>query len=129
MAEVLAQAWVLSVGGSYDLVAGQRDGSMSLSMSPVDVTNKDSNNRRELIAAVSQWTFTASGLAEEGDTGFDALWTAWNTNASLACRYTTPSSATFTGVGYLSAYDLSGPFNDAFVFSLTLEGTATLTKA
>lgn len=129
MAEVSALTWVLKVGGSYDLIAGQTDGRMSLSHAPIEITSKDSSDDREIIGGVHSWTFSADFEIDESDTGFGALWTAWNGKTTLAARFTTPGGDTFTGSTYITDLTYSGPYNGVFVGSLTLEGTGTLTKA
>jgi len=129
MAEVLAEDWKLGVGGSYDTIAGQRDGALVLNHTPVDVTNKDSSQNRELIAGIFSWGLRVSGCLEETDTGFGALWTAWNGKAAMAARWTTPAANTYTGSTHLTSVEYSGPYNDVFVFSAAADGTSTLTKA
>jgi len=129
MAEVLAKDWKLSTGGSYSALAGQRDGTMTLSASPVEVTNKDSANKQEFIAGIYGWTFSASGCLESTDTGFGNIWTAWNTNISMAARFTTPVAATYTGVTFVTNHAFSGVYNDVFAFAVDCQGSSTLTKA
>ena len=128
MAEVLAEDWKLGVGGGYNVIAGQRDGAIVLNSTPVDVTNKDSSQDRELIGGIYSWGVRCSGCLEEGDTGFDVLWTSWDTKVAMAARFTTPAAATFTGSTYPTSVEYSGPYNDVFVFSLAADGTSTLTR-
>ena len=129
MAEVLAKDWKLSTGGAYNAVAGQRDGTMTLTASPVEVTNKDSVNRQEFIAGIYGWTFSASGTLEETDTGLGNIWTAWSTNVSMAGRFTSPAASTYTGTTYVTNHTFSGPYNDVFAFAVDCQGTGALTKA
>jgi TP901-1 family phage major tail protein len=128
MAAVLGRNMILSVGGSD--VTGQTDGTLTLTGDTVDVTVKSDAGVTAYLQSREGWTFDASGiLDDEADTGWVALYTAFNAQTVAACVFTTPAAATWTGNAYVTSLEITGPSDDTLSYSVSLQGTGAITKA
>lgn len=118
------------IGGT--IIAAAQDVSLSLAMETIDVTTKDSDGWRELLAGLRSGTMSVSGLIDYNSTNKDTLdlWTAFSNRDALTLKFDdTAGGAEFSASGYLTSLEQSGGTEDTATFSATFELTGVITQA
>lgn len=122
----------LGAGGAGGTVAGLRETSLRVNNDMVDVTNKDSNGYRLLLAGagVRSFTVTANGTADNAAT-FETLQNNALTDTGATYYLTWADGDAIEGQFAITNFEISGGYTDAQTFSVTLEssGQLTLTQA
>lgn len=113
------------VGGTA--VAHATDASISFSMSPRDVTTKDSGGYRELLEGLRQFSLSTSALyAMDAAYGVDDLYTALDDRTQITVRFSTEESGDdyFEGTCYCTSLEISSSgAEDNASYSASFEGT------
>lgn len=131
--------WLVQVsedsGTSYDTIGSCTSVDINFSMSPIDITSKDSANKREILAGKSEWnisfeSFLTFATASDVDRPNDVFTLA---DAGTAVRLRVGKINTgdyvYSGDGYFTTFGISGGVSDAVTNSVGFEGTSTLTQA
>lgn len=104
----------------------------------IDATCKDNNGARQVLSGSQTWSITCSGKWDFASTQGPAdLYAAHAAGTLLGVKMAiTDSTGTeesgktqFYGYARLNSWSVSGPLNAASTYSLTFEGSGTLTKA
>lgn len=118
----------LGTVASPTTVAGLQNVTLSLNNEMVDVTNKDSNGYRTLLAqaGTGSVTITANGTAESA--------ASFETLQGYAFANTINTMNTIWGDGdtlevqfQITKFEIAGGYNDAQTFSITLESSGQWT--
>ena len=109
-------------------VVGQTGAGLYFLADMIDVTTKDSNKFKEYLAGEKGGTITVDGLYDvTGGTnntedvfddliaGTEVTW-KWGQFATAGEKY-------FTGSGFISSLNMSGPKNEASTYSITIQVT------
>lgn len=106
-----------------------------------EVTDKSSGDRKEFIGLGSSWTLDAEVFYNEDgsvdmQTLFPAAYGDANASQNGVVQYPrdvyvrfTGSSATYSGAGYITSLSVTGGTEDAGTYSVSIQGTSTLTQA
>ena len=114
-------------GGSAVLVAGGREHGISINNEAIDVTDKDSNGWRTLLADPSTRSVDISFSGLMDGATYIALALGSTTTALLA-DYTVriEGLGTFTGDFHLSSVELGTPHDDAVELTMTLASSGAI---
>jgi len=101
----------------------------------VDLTNRDSDYWRQLVASTRDWSISGTGNYFVANIGKKVLIDHWTNRASASFATAAitvvftfaDGSVTATGEAYLTSLDFPSPDAGAAVFNFTLEGTGVLT--
>ena len=120
----IGRKMTVSIGGS--VIAGCRTKSVSISKTPIDVTDDDDDGVRKLLAEAGQVDVS---ISVDGITKSTVLRDAAKApeGALSAVVVTFGDAGTFTGNCFVSSYEESGSYNDAVTFSATLEFAGAIT--
>jgi len=114
---------------SYTVLEGQTDTSMDGSTNVADITDKDAAGWSLGMATTRSGTVTASGNLKTPRPMLALLETAWNTGGTHACQVLFDTAGNgYSGVFYVTAFNISGATTDAGKYSVTLTPAAALTK-
>ena len=111
--------------------------SLSINVDTIDISTKDSSGFRDLLGGQKSFSLSADGLMDfntgAGDTEPDELFTqAMNRTAvTFVFGLASPASGdyTYSGSGFISSIEFSAVTEDAPTYSVTIEGTDSLTVA
>lgn len=112
----------------YQVFAGQRGGRLSMSSTPIDTSNKDSDFWNESLPGFRGWNMSADGCVVEDDLGHIAIWHYFVNNDLATAKLTTPNGTGFWGRGFITALDYEGAHDGAFMYSTTIQGSGKLYK-
>jgi TP901-1 family phage major tail protein len=122
---------ILLLFGSTAIV-GQRDSTLSMAADMLDATTKDSTGKsKEYIVGENGGTISVSGLYDPAAAeGVSEAIGYLKAGTSLTWKFgETGSGETYwTGSGYLSSVDLSGPRNDLASYSINVQITGAVTE-
>ena len=114
---------------TYNTLEGQTDTSMDGSTNVADITDKDAAGWQLGMSTTRSGTVTANGNLKTPRPNLTLLETAWNTGGTHACQILFDSTgAGYSGVFYVTAFNISGATTDAGKYSVTLTPAAALTK-
>lgn len=117
------------VGGTA--IAHATDASISISMSPRDVTTFDSNGWRELLEGLRQFSISSSSLyAMDAAYGVSDLATLLTGRTTATVRFSTSETGdeVYEGTCYTTSLELnSSGAEDNGSYSVSFEGTGALT--
>jgi len=134
MAKYLGNAMLLKVesspsSGTYNTIGGSSSHSMSINNEQVDVSDKDSNRWKELLAAGDR----SLALSMEGfisdDANYALVETAYETDTILNFQLAYGNSKTVTGAFHIDSAELNGARNDGQGFSMSLTNSGEPTFA
>lgn len=117
----------MTVEGSA--LAESRSFTVNLTNATIDVTNRDSAWWGQFLVGRREWTIDFEGLYIATDLGKQYLQYYWTdrTPSTLTIVVTlADGTITLTGQAILTSLTYDGPFEDAGVFSGSLQGTDTL---
>ena len=106
-------------------VGGQRNATLNLSSTGVDVTSKDNYGWADEIVGVNSWSIEFDGMYVESDTAFEALETAFMNRELVKVQLAMPSGKTYSGKGRLTL-SIAGPYNEAATVSGSITGAGAL---
>jgi len=120
-------------------VAGQRGASLTLNADTIDITSKDSNNWKEVVAGQKNWSIKFDSLVIMNDTGdgydtsLEALESAYMSGNTVMAQIKTPmtsgSAVTYTGSAVITDLSYDYAQDKEATFSGTLQGTGAIVKA
>ena len=117
------------MAGVYRTLGGQRSTTMNRATEEADATAKDTApGWFENVPTFRRWTFEAEGVTDEADAAMGDLETAWLNNTQVNVRISTPGAVTYTGLATVSDLSLEGAHDDVFGYTVSLAGSAALTK-
>jgi len=122
-------------GSTFDTVGKATSASLSWSMSPRDVSTKDSAGRKEILSGQSEWSVSFDGFvsyATVSDVDMpNDIFTLADAKTTVKIRYGSLNTGDFNyqGDGYFSSYNQEAGVEDNNTFSVEFSGTSTLTQA
>lgn len=115
---------------TYKKVGHSTDASIEYTMSPRDITTKDSAGYRELLEGLRSWTASGSCLYDPAATyGVDELFAACEARTPITIRFMTnvAGQTKWQGSGYVSSVSISSADAEGNVTaSFAIEGTGAL---
>jgi TP901-1 family phage major tail protein len=132
MAAQKGSAMLIKVGSgspeTFATIAGLRSSSLTVNNESVDVTNKDSSGKRNLLAAAGVQSVSISGSGVFTDANSE---TTVKTNALADSinnyQFIAPDFGTFAGKFQITSYELAGEFNGEVTYSLSFESSEAVT--
>lgn len=115
-----------------DLIALGKSSDLNLSMSPIDVTTKDSAGKTEIINGLTSFSFNGEFLFDNDSTfGWEDVYDAWLAGTALTVvdQSGTTGDVKYTGTCYITDATKTNPANDVVGFTASFAGTSTLAKA
>lgn len=112
--------------GVFVPVAGQRDGSLSRTVSEMDVSSKDMD-AKEIELTHLEWSVECGGLYKLTDEGFELLEDAFNNKQAVKVRFAM-TDFNYVGMAYITELSLEAGYEDAVSYSCSLTGSGELTK-
>ena len=125
MAKYLGNSLLLSVesspaSGTYNTIGGSSSHSMTLNNEQVDVSDKDSNRWKELLAAGDRsLAISIEGFVSD-DANFALVETAAINDTIINYRLAYGNSKTVTGAFHIDSFEGSGARNEGQSFSMSL---------
>jgi predicted secreted protein len=119
----------ISFGGTVLTHALQH--SESHSMSPIDVTTKDSSSQEEVIAGLRGSEISASGyFAEDATYGYEDLYDIYAAGSSVTVLVASTESGdvTYSYTAYVTSLSRTAEMDTAVGFEVSLKPTGTVTK-
>jgi len=117
---------------SWVLLPQQRDGSLSLSKTDVDSTNKENSGWIDSFSTRRGWTASVEGIYEDNDSALDYLIAtnelhASNTDYQVGIKLVDNAADTYIGATTLDSIELALPEADLVTYSLSFTGRGALT--
>lgn len=138
MAAQLGREFLLSVedspgGGTFTTVAGLRANTLTYNNEAVDVTTKDDDAIRKLLATAGTRSISISGEGVAQDEATLALIRAsaaagTHLNYQLESPGTT-DNFTLEGAFMIESFELTGEYNNELGFSFTLQSDGTISES
>jgi TP901-1 family phage major tail protein len=116
----------VNVSSNPTAIAGLTSNAFNVKGETIDVTTKDSNGWRELLAGTNSFSFSADGVFDDAATfGYNDLLDAMKLKQPLMVRISTEESGEYYQEGYviITSLDKTAPLEDKVTFSATFEGT------
>ena len=125
-----------SDGGANAKLMHSQTVSLSINVDTIDISTKDSSGFRDLLGGQKSFSLSADGLMDfntgAGDAEPDELFTqAMNRTAvTFVFGLASPASGdyTYSGSGFITSMEYSAGTEDAATYSVSIEGTGTLTQ-
>ena len=124
-----------SQGGTDVKLMHSTSVSLSVNVDTIDVSTKDSAGFRDIIGGQKSFSLSADGLMDfatgGSDTEVDELFTQMlgRTAVTFIFGISDPSAYNMSGSGFITSLEVTGGVEDAPTYSVTIEGTDTLTVA
>jgi len=119
----------ISFGGTVLTHALQH--SESHSMSPIDVTTKDSSSQEEVIAGLRGSEISASGyFAEDATYGYEDLYDLYaaGTSVTVLVASTVSGDVSYSYTAFVTSLSRTAEMDTAVGFEVSLKPTGTVTK-
>lgn len=110
----------------WTTVGGQRNATLNLSSTGVDVTSKDNYGWADELVGVNSWGIEFNGLYVESDEAYEALETAFMNRELIQVQLAMPSGKTYAGKGRLTL-SIAGPYDAEATVSGSITGAGALT--
>ncbi|MBN8211094.1 phage major tail protein, TP901-1 family [Bacillus sp. NTK071] len=109
------------------LLAGQRNASLSRSAESIDATSKDSaGNWKESVSGFKEWSIDCDGAFVESDVAFSLLEAAFLNGDKVVAYIEFPSGQKYEGETTITDFSLDLPYDDLVTYSLSLQGSGVL---
>ena len=123
-----------SGGGSPSLLGASTSCSVAYSLDTFETTNKDSSHTKAYLPAAHGWTIDCEAFYTTDETNApDNLMSAVTARTQIDVEFNQASSETgdykYTGKAYITSCTLNAPNEDAATYSISLQGTGSLTIA
>jgi len=105
--------------------------SESHSMSPIDVTTKDSSSQEEVIAGLRGSEISASGyFAEDATKGYEDLYDLYaaGTSVTVLVASTVSGDVSYSYTAFVTSLSRTAEMDTAVGFEVSLKPTGTVTK-
>ncbi|NSW92319.1 MAG: phage major tail protein, TP901-1 family [Firmicutes bacterium] len=112
----------------WTAVGGQRNATLNMATSEVDVTSKDSAGWHEGIPGIRSWSIEFDSLLLEGDAGLAALEAAYMNGEQVQVQMATPAGNTYDGIATLTDFSYEAPYEGEATATGTLNGSGALNK-
>ena len=109
-------------------VGGQKDATLTLSLEPMDVTDKDSAGWKEGLAGNRSVGVEFDAFLIEDDAGFLEMKKGYWERKSLHLQLVTPTK-TLTGHFYMTEMGKEAPLDEAVSVAFTLESNGAIVEA
>jgi len=132
----------IDIGGSKTTIGGLRSTSITLNEESVDVTNKDSQGTRTLLAGAGVNSLSVSGSGVFTDSAAEvAVRTAFaaqqnttdgstpQTAAFESFEFIIPNLGTYTGAFQITSLEYAGEYNGEATYSMSFESAGYITFA
>lgn len=119
-----------AAGQSVTKIGELRDYTLTGTHDTFDATSHDSSGERERIAGITDWTGSAEALYVDDNASQRAVFTALNKRTKIDFEFMPVGSSSgdhWTGTGFITGHELTGPNEDAAALAIELEGTGVLT--
>ncbi len=132
MAAQKGSAMLIKVGSgspeTFATIAGLRSSSLTVNNESVDVTNKDSSGKRNLLEGAGVQSVSISGSGVFTDAASETT-IKTNVLADTISNYQfiAPDFGTFAGKFQITSYELAGEFNGEVTYSLAFESSKPVT--
>lgn len=110
---------------TWTSVGGQRNATLNLNSTGVDVTSKDNYGWTDELVGVNSWSIAFDGLYVESDTAFGKLEMAFMSRQLIKVQLEMPSGKTYDGNGRITL-SIAGPYNAEATVSGTITGAGAL---
>jgi TP901-1 family phage major tail protein len=125
-----ATAGSAAASDTYTTVAGLRSTSITHNDETIDVTTKDSNQVRTLLAGGGVYSVTISGSGVlTDDATLATLESAMNASDYHNFQVVVSGFGTYEGEFALTTLEMSGEYNGEISYSITLESAGTVSFA
>lgn len=111
-----------------ECVAYQKECSLNMSSSTVDVTTKDSDGWTDVEIGTNDWTMDLSGLIEATPGGYKKMKNKWRNKELFDVVYGRPGDFE-VGRGLFTSLSESAPLNDRCPFNASIQGVGALAEA
>ncbi len=121
------------VAGTLTKVANATSSDFELTRDTIDATNKDGGQYKEFLVGLAGWTMNAEGIFEEDGsaTGVSAKDLLDDVIAGTAITVVMTSNVSgdlkVTGSAVITSFAWNAPVNDVATFSVSLQGSGSLT--
>jgi len=123
----------VTVGSELVPIASSLNASLTINGEPIDVTTKDSNGWRELIAGQKSWSMAGDGKfdPDASNYAFTDLFGLISVGTAVVVRISQEVSGDtyYEGSALVTSLEVAAPMDDASTFSFTFEGTGELNEA
>tara|TARA_B100001939_G_scaffold347480_1_gene369219 strand:+ start:5890 stop:6318 length:429 start_codon:yes stop_codon:yes gene_type:complete len=125
--------------GTTNLVAFAQNCTININHSPREITNKESGGYKEILEGLRDFSIDVDGAYAWTDASGTALTNGADdlVNSNILTRATVDfifgdtqatSDVSYSGSGYITSVSLTGGTEDTATYSLTIEGTGSLTQ-
>ena len=132
---IVLQVNTTSSTGALADVAASTNGVLSINSEVIDITNKNSGGNKLYMHGVTSWSVECDAFVLADTTGnrsSDFAKACADGNSINVKFYDTSgqtNSATYTGVGFVTAWTETGSVGEFATYSVSITGTSTLTVA
>ena len=122
----------VDVSSTPTAIAGSTENTLTVNGEVIDVTTKDSQGWRDLMAGLASWSISGAGKFDDAAAfGYSDLLALLVAKAPVTIRMSFEESGVpyWTGEAIITSLELAAPLEDAVTFSYTFEGTGVLTEA
>ena len=119
-----------AAGGAVTKIGELRDYSLDVTHDTFDATSHDSSGERERISGITAWVGSAEALYVDDNASQRQVFTALNDRTKVDFEFMPVGSSSgdhWTGSGFVTGHNLTGPNEDAAALAIELEGTGILT--
>lgn len=108
-----------------EILGGQQNATLNRSMTPIDITNKINGEWGNSLSGVKQWSLTCSGMLVKNSHTFDLLEQAFNNGDKITVKLS-DELVTYEGEALITNFPISAPYNENFIYNITLRGIGEL---
>lgn len=127
----LTALYVEANGGGLTKVAELTNTEFSAEMATRDASTKDSGGWQDVLEGQKSWTMSADGyFAEDAAFGFTDLFTEWTNRRQVIVAFSSAvnDDKRYKGFAYITSLSRSAPTEDSETFSVSLQGTGTISQ-
>ena len=130
MAKSKALNWLIYAGASPAALGSEKNSSLTINHSPIDVSDKGSDDWLELLAGAKDWAVDCDGCYIDDDTAYDELEAAMlaGTSTTVEFRDTTNNDKRH-GTCFITNLQLNASNGDAVTYSISFQGTGALSSS
>ena len=119
---------VPTTNGALAPIGGQKGASLKRKADTIDVSDKTSGGWAESMVGMKTWSLECDGFVCIGDTGFDAVCTAFDNRTALPIEINVGGQYKYTGTVVITDFPEEYAQDGAVTYSLTLQGASPLVK-
>ena len=135
MAAQKGKALLMKIGNGaspevFTTIGGMRSNTLTMNDEMVDITNKDSDGARTILAQGGVNSITIAGSGVFTDSASETtLKGKFNVSALTNYQFLVPDFGTFTGAFMLTSLEYAGEYNGEVTYSFTFESAAAIVFA